>query len=124
VSLLRALRPANGGGFVFPADRGKSHFQGLKGVWAKVVERARLSGVTPHTLRHTVGAQAASGGEALLMVGAILGHANARSTQIYAHVDRQPARAAAGRATARIADALGRTCPNARVLEPAPANDP
>jgi hypothetical protein len=42
------------------------------------------------------------------MVGSILGHANARSTAIYAHVAHDPARLAADRATAPIAAALGR----------------
>ena len=93
--------------YVFPAERGSGHFTGTKRIWPLVIERAGLPGVTPHTLRHTLGAAAASGGEGLLLVGAILGHANARSTAIYAHVDRDPARLAADRATAGIAAALG-----------------
>lgn len=92
--------------FVFPAERGDGHFQGTKGVWSEIVGRAKLPGVTPHTLRHSLGSAAASGGEAILLVGAILGHANARSTQIYAHISNDPAKAAADRATGRVADAL------------------
>ena len=40
------------------------------------------------------------------MTGAILGHSNARSTAIYAHVQRDPAKKAAGRAVGPIAAAL------------------
>lgn len=108
-ALLKGLRAEAGDDatFVFPAERGKGFYRGTKRVWPAIVEKAALPGVTPHTLRHTLGGAAASGGEALLMVGAILGHANARSTQIYAHIDHDPARLAADRATAGIAAAIG-----------------
>jgi len=93
--------------FVFPAVRGHAFYQGAKRIWPTVTKKAKLEGVTPHTLRHTLGSAAASAGEALLMVGSILGHANARSTQIYAHVAYDPARLAADRATGPLAEALG-----------------
>ncbi|WP_192356314.1 site-specific integrase [Mesorhizobium mediterraneum] len=92
--------------FVFPATSGKRHFQGTKRIWPKVVKLAKLPGVTPHTLRHTLGSAAVSTGETLAMTGAILGHSNARSTAIYAHVQRDPAKKAAGRAVGPIAAAL------------------
>ncbi|MBW8297183.1 tyrosine-type recombinase/integrase [Sphingopyxis sp.] len=75
------------------------------------IKKAGLTGVTPHVLRHTLGSAAASGGEALLMVGSLLGHSNARSTAIYAHVSHDPASMAAGPATAPIAEALGQPAP-------------
>jgi hypothetical protein len=63
--------------------------------------------LSAHSLRHTMGSTAVSTGEALAMTGAILGHANARSTSIYAHVQRDPAKRAADRVSKRIAAALG-----------------
>lgn len=93
--------------YVFPAKRGDGFYLGTKRVWPEVVKRAGLSDVTPHTLRHTLGSAAASGGEALLMVGSILGHTNARSTAIYAHILMDPARLAADRATRPLAEAFG-----------------
>lgn len=87
---------------MFPPIRGDGFYQGTKRLWPTIVARAGLTDVTPHTLSHTLGSAAASGGEALLMVGALLGHANARSTQIDAHIDHDPARLAADRATAGI----------------------
>lgn len=92
--------------YVFPADHGDGHFQGMKSIWAAIIARADLPGVTPHTLRHTVGSTAVSTGEALALTGAILGHANPRSTAIYAHVQRDPSRQAADRVSRKIADAL------------------
>jgi integrase len=110
VALLELLKKsaAEGEAYVFPAERGEGFYQGAKSVWADVRKRAGLPDVTPHTLRHTVGSAAASAGEALLMVGALLGHKNARSTQLYAHIAHDPARLAADRATRPFAEALGR----------------
>ncbi len=92
--------------YVFPAERGDSYFQGTKKVWAKAIAKAGLPGVTPHTLRHTVGSTATSYGESIALTGAILGHSNPRSTAIYAHVERGPSKKAANRVTKRIAAAF------------------
>lgn len=108
IALLEALRPEEPMGYVFPAERGDGFYQGTKTVWQAAIKKADLPGVTPHVLRHTLGSAAASSGEALLMVGSLLGHANARSTAIYAHISHDPARLAADRVTGPIAEALGR----------------
>ena len=42
----------------------------------------------------------------MALTGAILGHANRRSTAIYAHIQYDPSRRAADRVTKKIADAL------------------
>lgn len=119
LDILRSVEPTPDCDYVFPADTGDSFFQGTKKIWSQIVKRAGLPGVTPHTLRHTLGAIATSGGEALAMTGAILGHANMRSTMIYAHVEMAPSQQAAERVAARIAAALG----TASDTEPAPAGE-
>jgi len=106
VALLGSLSREEDKHFVFPAERGDGYFQGTKSVWSKAIKRAQLSGITPHTLRHTIGSTAISSGEALALTGAILGHSNPRSTAIYAHVQNDPSRRAANRVTRKIADAL------------------
>jgi hypothetical protein len=53
-----------------------------------------------------MGSTSISTGEALALTGAILGHANPRSTAIYAHVQNDPSKRAANRVTKRIAAAL------------------
>lgn len=53
--------------------------------------------------------------EALALTGAILGHANMRSTMIYAHVQHDPSRKAANRVGKKIAAALaGEIAPQSR----------
>jgi len=106
LALLAALPRENGTPYVFPATSGDGYFQGAKRVWPRVVKLANLPGVTPHTLRHTLGSSAVSVGETLVMTGAILGHSEARSTSIYAHVQQDPAARAAARAVEPIAAAL------------------
>ncbi len=106
IAVLATIKPEGESPFVFPGTNGVSFFQGTKDIWPRIVTAAALPGVTPHTLRHTIGGTATSTGEALALTGAILGHANARSTAIYAHVSRDPARQAADRVSRQIADAM------------------
>lgn len=106
LALLASIQPQAGSDYVFPATTGKGHYQGTKRIWSKVIKLADLPGVTPHTLRHTLGSAAVSTGETLAMTGAILGHSNHRSTAIYAHIQRDPAVQAADRAVGPIAAAL------------------
>lgn len=106
IALLRSINRQEYSEFVFPAERGEGHYQGMKSVWNKAIEKAELRGVTPHTLRHTMGSTATSNGEALALTGAILGHSNPRSTAIYAHVQTDPSRRAADRVTKKLAAAL------------------
>ncbi len=107
IALLRSVMPDPNSQFVFPSDDGRTFYQGTKRVWVKAVKLANLPGVTPHTLRHTIGSAAVSSGETLAMTGALLGHTNARSTSIYAHMQQDPARRAADRVVGPIATALG-----------------
>lgn len=107
LALLKSLPRETGAEFVFPSEDGRTFYQGTKRFWPKIVARAGLPGVTPHTLRHTIGSASVSTGETLAMTGALLGHANARSTSIYAHMQQDPARRAADRVVGPIATALG-----------------
>jgi len=122
IAVLTSIEREGNSGFVFPADQGDGYFQGYKTPWKKVIAKADLPGVTPHTLRHTMGSTAISSGEAMAFTGAILGHSNPRSTAIYAHVQHDPARRAADRVAERIAAALAGMSDD-EVDTPAPDGD-
>lgn len=111
IALLKSISRDPESEFVFPAESGEGHFQGMKGIWRKIIEKAELTDVTPHTLRHTLASLAISSGEAMALTGAILGHANPRSTAIYAHIQHEPSRAAADRVSAMIAAAMAGQVP-------------
>ena len=105
-ALLKTLLRDRKAGYLFPAEKGDGYYQSTRKIWAKVIEIAELPGITPHTLRHTLGSTATSNGEALALTGAILGHANLRSTAIYAHVQHDPSLEAAKRVEKLLATAL------------------
>jgi integrase len=107
ISLLQSLPREPSAEFVFPSEDSRTFYQGTKRFWPKVVARAGLPGVTPHTLRHTIGSAAVSSGETLAMTGALLGQKDSRSTSVYAHMQHDPARRAADRVVQPIAVALG-----------------
>ena len=83
------LAVLNGGAqasdFVLPAARGKGHFKGLPKGWTRVMERANLPHVTPHTLRHSFASVANELGYTEPTIAAMLGHASASVTSRYIH---------------------------------------
>jgi integrase len=110
LAILSAQFRHAGSEFVFPslvgARAGHSHYQGTKRIWTRVRQLAGLEDVVLHTFRHTMGSASVSAGESLAMTGAILGHKNSRSTDIYAHVADDPAKRAADRVTETLSNAL------------------
>jgi integrase len=55
------------------------------GSFGGACKRAGISGVTPHTLRHTCGTWLAQRGVDLHKIGGWLGHSDSRTTSLYAH---------------------------------------
>lgn len=79
----------------------------LKKPWAAISARAGIDDVHLHDLRHTFASVGAGGGMSLLTIGKLLGHADAATTQRYAHLHVDPTRAAANAIADQIAAAIG-----------------
>ncbi|MCW5693077.1 MAG: tyrosine-type recombinase/integrase [Pseudolabrys sp.] len=79
----------------------------LKKPWALVSERAGLSGVRIHDLRHSFASVGAGEHLGLPVIGKLLGHRNPETTQRYAHLADDPLRRASERIAAGIAARLG-----------------
>jgi integrase len=79
----------------------------LKRVWTAVARQARLSGVRLHDIRHTFASYGAGSGLGLPIIGKLLGHSQAVTTQRYAHLDADPLRRASNHIAGRISAAMG-----------------
>ena len=104
-----AERPENGKGFVIRGGRAKDAETPLVNIaksWNAVRMVAGLADVRPHDLRHAFASVAASGGASLPVIGALLGHTEAKTTQRYAHLSNDPLKAAAGLVAGRISEAM------------------
>lgn len=92
--------------YVLPATKGDGHYIGLPKAWAELKKRAKLNDVTLHTFRHSFASIAVAGGDSLYLVGKVLGHTQAKTTEKYAHLEIDPLRAVADRAANTIAAAM------------------
>lgn len=81
--------------FIFPGRFLEKAMVNLRKPWTRVCERLDLVGVRLHDLRHTAASVAVGQGASLAIIGRLLGHSQAQTTMRYAHVDVDPALAAA-----------------------------
>lgn len=79
----------------------------LKRPWAMITRRAGLTDLRIHDLRHNFASFGAGGGMGLPIIGKLLGHTQAATTQRYAHLDADPLRRASNTIGASIAAAMG-----------------
>jgi integrase len=86
--------------WVFPNARGDGPYDGVGRAWDRLRAQAGLEGVRLHDLRHTFASVGAGQGVGLALIGGLLGHTQASTTQRYAHLADDPLR----RAAEKIAD--------------------
>lgn len=97
-----------GNPFVCPGLKPGEHLVGLPKAWGRIQKRAGLEGVRLHDLRHSFASVGAAAGLGLPIIGALLGHTQAATTQRYAHLGADPIRAANEEVGRRLAEALSR----------------
>jgi len=91
---------------VFPgANKGKP-LVNINKPWRSLRAKAGLDDVRMHDLRHTFASVGAAAGMGLPIIGALLGHTQAATTQRYAHLSNDPLKAATEDVGRRIAEAL------------------
>lgn len=94
VQILQEMAREKGNPYVFPGAKQGAHLVNANKLWLKIREEAGLDGVRIHDLRHTFASMAIEAGLGLPVIGRLLGHSNASTTQRYAHLAEDPARAA------------------------------
>lgn len=118
VEVLEHLPRVAGNAFVIVGTRAGQRWINLRKVWVRVRERAglepavaadgRLQPVRLHDIRHSFASLLASRGASLLMIGKLLGHANAATTARYAHLADDPLRRLTAEVGEHINKAIGR----------------
>jgi integrase len=78
----------------------------LEKPWRAIRKAAGIEDVRLHDLRHSFASIAASGGMGLPIIGKMLGHTQAQTTQRYAHLASDPVKAAAAAVAGKIAAAM------------------
>lgn len=106
LALLNGLPRVDGNSHVFVGEKPGHHLVGLQKIWERLRVRAGLEGLRLHDLRHSYASVGAAGGDSLLIIGRLLGHATHASTQRYSHLSDDPVRSAADRISSTIAKAM------------------
>ncbi len=96
----------NGFPWVLPGRRDRSHLVNLSKPWDSIRKLARLHGLRLHDLRHSFASVGASSGLGLPMIGKLLGHTQAATTQRYAHLADGPLRKASEAIAAHLENAM------------------
>jgi integrase len=107
LQILADLPRVKGNLHLFPGEKEGEPRADLKKPWAAVKRAAGLEGVRLHDLRHSFASVGAGASLGLPIIGKLLGHTQAATTQRYAHLDADPMRRAANAIAATIAAAIG-----------------
>ncbi len=115
LEVLNALGSGEPDTWVLPGLRAGTHFKSLHGPWRRIRATAGLGDVRLHDLRHSFASVGAGAGLSLPIIGRMLGHTQAATTQRYAHLAADPVRQATEQVGATIAAAMSGS--NAEVVE-------
>jgi integrase len=102
MAVLSGLPRFSGNPFVLPGERPGAGFIGIQKPWQRIRALASLPDVRIHDLRHAFASTAVAAGDSLFIVGKLLGHRQSSTTERYAHLAPDPAKAAADRTGERI----------------------
>lgn len=102
LAVLDVLPRMAGNPHVLPGDRPGAPFVGIQKPWQRVRDLAGLPDLRIHDLRHAFASAAVAAGDSLFIVGKLLGHRQASTTERYAHLAPDPAKAVADRTAERL----------------------
>ena len=114
--ILSTLPRLEGDPRVFPPHKRAAAAADLESVWRRVRTRAKLDGVRLYdAARHGFASIAVSSGASLYLVGGLLGHRKASTTERYAHLSADPLRAVGEAVGQQLLTALGDKPPRGNV---------
>jgi integrase len=89
IDVLRSIPRLPGNPYVFPSTVTGRPSASLHFPWTRIRNKAGLNDVRLHDLRHSFASTLVNGGKSLYTVQQLLGHANGKATQRYAHLSRE-----------------------------------
>ena len=117
LEVLAGLERRENNPYVIAGAKRAAHLVNLEKPWRRIRAKAGLDDVRLHDLRHSFASFGAADGLSLPIIGALLGHREAATTQRYAHLAADPLRQAAGRIGTRIATAMNGNGEKGEVVE-------
>ncbi|MGE0827430.1 MAG: tyrosine-type recombinase/integrase [Candidatus Binatia bacterium] len=112
IALLEMMPKEEGNPYLLPSTKVLGqHLVNIEKPWRRVRKAAGVEEVRLHDLRRTVGSWLAQAGNSLPLIGRVLGHTNASTTQIYARLGDDPARKALAEHGQEITAIAGATFP-------------
>jgi integrase len=105
-TILDGIEKLDDNPFVITGKKPGSRLTDLQHPWRRIRDKAGLSDVRIHDLRHSYASGALALGEGLPMIGKLLGHSQVQTTARYAHLANDPVKRAAGRVSDTIGIAL------------------
>jgi integrase len=106
-AVLSTLARVDGNPYVIVGKVAGKHATDFQHPWRRIRERAGLTGVRIHDLRHTYASNAVSSGMPIQMVGRLLGHTQIQTTMRYAHLADDPVKQAAEENAERLSALVG-----------------
>jgi integrase len=106
LAVLAVLPRLDGNPHVIAGAKDGASLVNLEKPWRAIRKAAGLDEVRLHDLRHAFASVAASSGMGLPIIGKMLGHTQAATTNRYAHLASDPVKAAAAAVAGKIAAAM------------------
>lgn len=107
IGLLKIMKEEGVEKYLFPGNIPGQPLKDIKKAWNTIRNKANLPNVRIHDIRHTYASHLVSSGLSLSIVGKLLGHTQASTTQRYAHLADAPLRQATelfGKKAQKISD--------------------
>lgn len=95
LEILKTMKAQASSLFLFPGKVEGKSIQEIKKAWDTIRKKSGFPDLRIHDLRHTHASHLVSSGLSLSIVGKLLGHTQASTTQRYAHLADEPLRQAA-----------------------------
>jgi len=108
VDRLNKLQRQEGNPYVICGHKAGSHLVNISKAWQRVRKAAGVEDARLHDLRRTVGSWLAQSGKSLHLIGKVLNHSNASTTQIYARFAQDQVRSALDEHASQLTEATAK----------------